>query len=67
MKIEPMQTERIRITAAKPNPDYDTGVRLPLLDISEYETQWGIDFGFTDLYCELMENSLSTKRNTSEP
>ena len=45
MKIEPIQTERIRIMAEKPNPDYDTGVRLPLLDISQYDTGWSIDVG----------------------
>jgi len=31
--------------AEKPNPDYDTGVRLPLLDISQYDTGWSIDVG----------------------
>jgi hypothetical protein len=45
MQIEPIQTERIRVRAEKPNPDYDTGVRLPLLDISEYTTRWGINTG----------------------
>jgi hypothetical protein len=49
MKIEPIQTERIQITGKEQNPEWDTGVRLPILDISEYSTGWGISAGFFEI------------------
>ena len=43
MIIEPLQTERILIRQTPPNPDWDEGIRKPLIDITEYNTRWGID------------------------
>lgn len=47
MQIEPMGGgyPRILIRANEPNPGWDTGVRLPIIEVEEYATRWGIEVG----------------------
>lgn len=45
MIIEPVTSTQIHILQTPPNPDWDEGIRKPMIDIDEYHRRWKIRVG----------------------